>query len=79
MSRYRIQCATYNGKLAKGRTHSLASGEPSDDLSAWLAPTLEDGGDEAPDFVAVGFQEMIPLVRNCSLGSATASAPLTNG
>ncbi|BGO97869.1 Skeletal muscle/kidney enriched inositol 5-phosphatase [Rhodotorula toruloides ATCC 204091] len=61
MSSYRIQCATYNGKLAKGRTHSLASGEPSDDLSAWLAPTLEDGGDEAPDFVAVGFQEMIPL------------------
>ncbi|GAA5996478.1 phosphoinositide 5-phosphatase INP54 [Rhodotorula paludigena] len=61
----KVVCATYNGKLARGRTAALARGEPTDDLTAWL--TLDTGGrkggegDAAPDFVAVGFQEMIPL------------------
>lgn len=37
------------------------------DLAAWLIPTLDastkDANGEAPDFFAVGFQEMIALVR----------------
>ncbi|SCV69067.1 BQ2448_2087 [Microbotryum intermedium] len=55
--KYRVQCCTYNGHLAKGHK-DLTS------LASWLAPTLEQGNaaeSEAPDFFAVGFQEMIPL------------------
>ncbi|GAA6058303.1 hypothetical protein JCM3770_003728 [Rhodotorula araucariae] len=64
MSSRRVVCATYNGKLARGRVRALTTGEPSEDLTGWLA--LDDNGvplgrDGAPEFVAVGFQEMIPL------------------
>lgn len=72
-ARHRVQLATYNGHLGQG----MSAKNP--DLSEWLIPTLrrsmeedkrrskekgekEEGG-EAPDFVAIGFQEMIPLVR----------------
>ncbi|BGP46217.1 hypothetical protein JCM10450v2_002057 [Rhodotorula kratochvilovae] len=63
MSARRVVCATYNGKLARGSIRALTTGEPSDDLTGWLGALDDDGGAEgtAPDFVAVGFQEMIPL------------------
>lgn len=79
MRDYRVACATYNGKLVAGQAQSVP-GDSSEHLSAWLAPSLaqdriddddDAGPDErserqpAPDFVAVGFQEMIPLV--CSV------------
>lgn len=68
---YRIACATYNGKLVSEQAQSVLS-DSSEHLSAWLAPSLlrqtddDDGrsrGEQqpAPDFVAIGFQEMIPL------------------
>ena len=65
MSTRKVVCATYNGKLASGRVRALTTGERSDDLTGWLSSTGDTPGrdDDAPDFVAVGFQEMIPLVR----------------
>ncbi|GAA6026829.1 hypothetical protein JCM8097_005890 [Rhodosporidiobolus ruineniae] len=66
-TRYRVHCATYNGHLGRGHTLSYT---PSD-LAAWLGPALapstasgEEGADEdlaPPEFVAVGFQELMPL------------------
>ncbi|GAA5906135.1 hypothetical protein JCM8208_000644 [Rhodotorula glutinis] len=63
MSTRKVVCATYNGKLASGRVRALTTGERSDDLTGWLSSTGDAPGsdDDAPDFVAVGFQEMIPL------------------
>jgi hypothetical protein len=77
---YRIACATYNGKLVSEQAQSVLS-DSSEHLSAWLAPSLlrqtddDDGrsrGEQqpAPDFVAIGFQEMIPLVRGRCLLTA---------
>ncbi|GAA5989138.1 hypothetical protein JCM10908_001178 [Rhodotorula pacifica] len=72
MRDYRVACATYNGKLVSGQVQNIL-GDSSEHLSAWLAPSLsahqqqsdDDSHDEgphaAPDLVAVGFQEMIPL------------------
>ncbi|GAA5829566.1 hypothetical protein JCM11251_000207 [Rhodosporidiobolus azoricus] len=56
---YRVQCATYNGHLAKG--HDLQ--DPQGGLGAWLGPALgnQEAVEEAPDFVAVGLQELMPL------------------
>ena len=65
MGKFRVLCATYNGHLSAGSpTH------PGKGISSWLSPTLDEAGvgagaEEAPDFVAVGFQEMIPLVSLC--------------
>jgi hypothetical protein len=69
--RYRVQLATYNGNLGKGA--SLLN--PT--LSEWLIPTLnqqdeeyygsnekERSSFEPTDIIAIGFQEMIPLVRH---------------
>ncbi|GAA5863004.1 hypothetical protein JCM3774_006717 [Rhodotorula dairenensis] len=68
MRDYRVACATYNGKLVAGQAQSALS-DSSEHLSAWLAPSLAHQSDDdgagghqpAPDFVAIGFQEMIPL------------------
>lgn len=76
--KYRVQCATYNGHLSPN-----SAATPGANVAAWLGPTLQrsrdgdlDAGDgdgddnsrDAPDFFAVGFQEMIGLVRAvCSL------------
>ncbi|GAA5871665.1 hypothetical protein JCM8547_007112 [Rhodosporidiobolus lusitaniae] len=55
----RVRCATFNAHLAKGK--DLAS--LPDDLRAWLGPSADEGDEEGelPEFVAVGFQELIPL------------------
>ncbi|GAA5900550.1 phosphoinositide 5-phosphatase INP54 [Sporobolomyces salmoneus] len=70
----RVQCATYNGHLGQG--HSVLSYEgEGEDLASWLNPTLlPDGSErgEAPDIVAVGFQEMIPL--HLALAGFTSTA-----
>lgn len=70
MPDYRIACATFNGQLAAG--HALD--EAAEHIGAWLAPASAAGSrDEAermdederggvPDLVAVGLQEMMPLV-----------------
>lgn len=69
-ARHRVQILTYNGHLGQG----MDAKNP--DLSEWLIPTLRKGQEEqkksgeieeAPDFVAIGFQEMIPLVSDFSL------------
>lgn len=54
-----VQIATYNTNLQG------VLGLPQD-LVDWLAPTLQvskflSGGARAPDIVAVGFQELLPL------------------
>lgn len=65
-ARHRVQILTYNGHLGQGMDLK------NPDLSEWLIPTLQRGREEekrsgekgeSPDFVAIGFQEMIPLVR----------------
>ncbi|GAA5970052.1 hypothetical protein JCM11641_000248 [Rhodosporidiobolus odoratus] len=74
MSAYTVACATYNGHLAKGHHHS--QGNPC----AWLIPAFSDGTsggsgrivDDAPAFVVVGFQEIIPL--HLALAGLTDSA-----
>ncbi|BGP14049.1 hypothetical protein JCM10213_002344 [Rhodosporidiobolus nylandii] len=61
MAGYRVVCCTYNGHLARGHGDG--------DLAGWVGPALggstdggrEDDAGDAPDFVAVGIQEMIPL------------------
>ncbi|CEQ39988.1 SPOSA6832_01559, partial [Sporobolomyces salmonicolor] len=71
--RVRVQCCTYNGHLAKG--HRLTPGAvPDEDLSSWLVPTLGTTTDkgEPPAFVAIGFQEMIPL--HLALAGLTTTA-----
>ncbi|GAA5896752.1 hypothetical protein JCM5296_002993 [Sporobolomyces johnsonii] len=71
--RVRVQCCTYNGHLAKGHTLTPGAG-PDGDLSSWLVPTLGTTADkgEPPAFVAIGFQEMIPL--HLALAGLTATA-----
>ncbi|GAA5890232.1 hypothetical protein JCM6882_008762 [Rhodosporidiobolus microsporus] len=59
---YRVQCATYNGHLARG--HNLTEAEGG--LGSWLGPALSSSTGssnktEEPDFIAVGFQELLPL------------------
>ena len=66
--RFRVQCCTYNGHLTGHKSE--------DDITSWLIPTLDEGSDdytsdEPPDIVAIGFQEMIPLV--CLSASVTVS------
>ncbi|GAA5954018.1 hypothetical protein JCM3765_000725 [Sporobolomyces pararoseus] len=69
----RIQCATYNGHLGQGQSVLPHEGEGTE-LSSWLNPTLLDGVSKgaAPDLVAVGFQEMIPL--HLALAGFTSTA-----
>lgn len=58
--KYRVQIGTYNGNLGR------ASEALNPDLSTWLISTLNKNKDDsvdAPDVFALGFQEMIPLVR----------------
>jgi phosphatidylinositol-bisphosphatase len=67
--KYRVQCCSFNGHL------TVDFNAP--DLTSWLIPTLEEGGHEysgedPPDFVAIGFQEMIPL--HLSLSGLTKTA-----
>lgn len=69
----RIQCATYNGHLGEGQSvlpgDRTGKGEAVE-LASWLNATLARDGrgeSDAPDLVAVGFQEMIPLVRTLLL------------
>jgi hypothetical protein len=62
MPAYRVQCCTFNSHLARG----LSLGDVQEDLTAWISPSKSSEGRrtvEAPDFVAVGYQEMIPMVR----------------
>ena len=59
-----VQIASYNTNLQG------VLGTPQD-LVAWLAPTLQvshflSGKKRAPDFVAVGFQELLPLHLGCT-------------
>lgn len=90
MPDYRVACATYNGKLVSGQAQSVLS-DSSEHLSAWLAPSLlqqtDDDDDRsrgargeqqpAPDFVAIGFQEMIPLVRRSGLEIAPVAGEMS--
>lgn len=60
-----VQIATYNTNLQGN------AGVPQD-LVDWLAPTLKvsnflSRGKQAPDIVAVGFQELLPLHLGCEL------------
>lgn len=62
-----VQIASYNTNLQG------ALGLPQD-LVDWLAPTLKvssflSGDKMAPDVVAVGFQELLPLHLGCMLSS----------
>lgn len=67
----RVQCATYNGHLGEGQSVLPGqSGKEEVELASWLNATLARDGkgeSDAPDLVAVGFQEMIPLVRTLLL------------
>lgn len=65
----RVQIATYNGHLGEGLSILPIGSEPSNDLSKLLSTTLNStsrSNGDAPDLVAVGFQEMIPLVSDPS-------------
>ncbi|GAA6001122.1 hypothetical protein JCM10207_007422 [Rhodosporidiobolus poonsookiae] len=69
--RYRICCCTFNEHLSQGH-----KGDSSASLAAWLGPALSESEgtkahDEAPEFVAAGFQELIPL--HLSLSGLTSS------
>ena len=59
-----VQIASYNTNLQG------TLGLPQD-LVDWLSPTLEvsrflSGAQRAPDIVAVGFQELLPLHLGCT-------------
>ncbi|GAA5860958.1 hypothetical protein JCM5353_002530, partial [Sporobolomyces roseus] len=72
----RVQCATYNGHLGEGQSVLPGqSGKEEIELASWLNATLARDGkgeSDAPDLVAVGFQEMIPL--HLALAGFTSTA-----
>lgn len=66
-----VQTASYNTNLQGD------SGVPQD-LVDWLSPTLQVSSflakePRAPDVVAVGFQELLPLHLGCKLITASLS------
>ena len=68
-----VQLATYNTNLQAER------GLPQD-LVDWLAPTLQVSNflarePRAPDIVAVGFQELLPLHLGCEYHPHAAFHP----
>lgn len=80
MRDYRIACATYNGKLVSGQVQDVLSDSSehlsawlAPSLAHPAPPRTEndvrsndptEANEGAPDLVAVGFQEMIPLVSS---------------